>query len=196
MQVDDPITELIERYLNNQLSDTERASFEKKVATDPELKQHLDFHYKFVASMEKIGNEAFKATLDEIHEEVVHRKGRVITWRHYVVAASILFVMAFGFIIYRSINTSGMSPYFVTKEVQYKIKVRGSVAHDIVVNVIPQTSYDFHYLWANDTLRLYGDFRSNRFEVFLDPYKKEYFLEYSGKYPLPVYDEIRELQSE
>ena len=71
-------TEFIERYLQNEMTSTEKAWFEKELEGNQVLQDEVIFHRKIDSVLSDKDMIAFKAQLDEIHEEIheTTQKGR------------------------------------------------------------------------------------------------------------------------
>ncbi len=100
----------IDAYLNDVLSEAERAKFEQELATDPALRREFDLVQDMLGGVELAGDEALKAQIGAAHAELANEgffvkpEAKVIEmkpaqWglrRVLAVAASLLLLVAAG----------------------------------------------------------------------------------------------------
>lgn len=97
--------EVIQDYLTQQLSASDRMAFEARVAADPALQQELEEYKAFVAALEQQEDQRLKNLLRNTHDEdlpmlqstvfksePIVRKIRILPW---VIAATVLLVLSF-----------------------------------------------------------------------------------------------------
>lgn len=61
--------DIIERYLNNEMGDAERADFERRLANDPELAAQLAWQQKVIAALRDREAQAFRERLGRVRAE-------------------------------------------------------------------------------------------------------------------------------
>src|SRR5690349_5615529 len=68
------IMDAVERYLRQEMSAEERASFEQLRKTDPEVDQMVVEHSMFLQQLDTFGEfNQYKNTLNEVHHELVQQ---------------------------------------------------------------------------------------------------------------------------
>lgn len=70
------ITQQIEAYLNNQLSHTEHAAFEKALSENSALKKEVELHKTIHAAINKKGKTELKTELNQYYRAYKHQKKR------------------------------------------------------------------------------------------------------------------------
>lgn len=98
---------LIERYLDNGLSDSERLDFEKRLKADSEFSDLLEFLKDVKAVLAYSSKKELRDKLAHIageyekqfHQDNPHRTGRIIPFRYYAVAASLVAVIVVAVIL-------------------------------------------------------------------------------------------------
>lgn len=93
--------EMIERYLNDELSDTEKQQAEQRMATDAGLRQRLEIFREY-RQMHSPQAASFRQLLDEVQQE--YQQGQRPVRKYWLIAASVsvlcllaaIFYFAFG----------------------------------------------------------------------------------------------------
>lgn len=99
--------ELIEAYLKNELSATDRASFETDIQTDAELRAEVDRQRDLRLGLRALGIQQalerartqYKASLPTTESAAVVRS--LTTWRYWAAAASVVVILGIGYYAYQ-----------------------------------------------------------------------------------------------
>jgi tetratricopeptide (TPR) repeat protein len=94
-------SELVQKYLDNEMSKDEINLFESEIEQNKSLQKELNFHKKLNEVLSDEELEDFKVGLDKIHKEIAGgngRKRRLYSRRWSLIAASILILITFGLV--------------------------------------------------------------------------------------------------
>jgi serine protease Do len=113
--------ELIEKYFNGELAESEKRSFEARMNNDAPFREHAERHFAFLKSLYVYADRnKTRAILNEIHEELEpsltadakESKRRRISWPTVAVAASVALLCSVGtFIAFRLLDSGRPANY-------------------------------------------------------------------------------------
>lgn len=197
---DENRTDLIDRYLEGDLSDEDRREFEERMENNREFRKEVALQQKIAQTVKEQERAKLKNEIKQLFEEEINNKesgsAPVIDissrWRTFAIAAAVaaLLVASVIFIVNR---TEVVGPQIVYLEVKLLPGSRGSlpVPDSLALEVITEDpAYSFHYQ-LGDTLRLYGDFDLDALGIFYEPNDNQYLLQWKGReYELVETEEV------
>lgn len=107
--------DLIESYLQESLSKTDRLAFEKRLAEDPDFAEEFSLHKQGRQLIQLSGREALMQRLDSRFESAKQQEGKVIPLyqrRSLQVAAAVLLIIVAGFWVMNNLNSSSPEQLF------------------------------------------------------------------------------------
>lgn len=134
MNNNNPYTELVVRYLEDEMSVEERKSFDTEVGTNDILKKEFENQKTMNALLDNSDLHSFYETITNIEEEIEteerKRKRRTFIW--YASAASIIFILSFTFMLPIMRKPSGSILYAENYEMASSIISDRSVSEKLL----------------------------------------------------------------
>jgi anti-sigma factor RsiW len=190
-------TEEIEKYLLNELSEKELEEFNIKLQADAALQQEVALQRRVIQSIEIA---EFKNLMEQFHQgiqaEEKQAPGSAVqstatgapvvqlnrnTWMYYAIAASVLLLLVAGLVFYRNTVSQTLEVAdikYIVKAGEQALGVAGTQSVSTITVKIypPEANRSFHYRF-DDTLRLYGKFRSQDLILLYNEPREEYRLQ-------------------
>ena len=108
-----------QRYLEGRMSDRERHDFEKNILED-------DFSGEALEGLSQLGIDEISTDLASLKHQIQTRTGKGNAWIYYRIAAALLLLGVFSFIIFYLIDSNSRQELALTKNIPVEEKARAN----------------------------------------------------------------------
>lgn len=197
---DENRTDLIDQYLEGELSGEALREFEERLNEDREFRKEVALQQKIAHTIKEQERAKLKSEIKQLFNEEINNKESggapvidIASRRRNFAIAAIVTVVLVASVLFIVNQREVVRPQIVYLEIKLLPGSRGSlpVPDSLAVDIVSEDpAYSFHYQ-LGDTLRLYGDFDKHELGIFYEPNDELYLLQWEGQeYELEKTEEV------